>query len=479
MTIANAHRRHYLFGQPLDDCWELIPDPGWTCDVTPGCARFKSTIAGRAEVFLRPCLIDGDTLEIGFVPGARRAGLFRFGLQVGFEYITCELDFKTGDLAIHTHEAHKRQPRFSGRVATRFKTLSVVRERDALLGLPYAGSSVTLLFDGKPGARVGQIDFLPESLFMFSLQGPGEYSLSHLTITGLPRPRPEYANVGVWKQDSKPTTRENVDALINGVQQAAQAGVRILVTPETSLTGLRTGHPEMTDKALTASELRRFQDAVARTKNAPYTLIGYPEFISGKEVEGAEVDEVLVNTHRFVRPDGTLGPRMAKVHVCEEGMWHGRSYNLQRVEGVEVALGVCHDGHYQDVWSTGVMGGARVCLHPANGGRLSGDIPSLVNGWKGLGSGLDSFWLRVNGGGGAAIIYPTSNRKVPNTILAVTPDLTEKSPTYPKYSDQGDQLAHARIRLWDASGCYPLRTLRAGAKAYAAWSSLMPTVVDV
>lgn len=30
----------------------------------------------------------------------------------------------------------------------------------------------------------------------------------------------------------------------------------------------------------------------------------------------------------------------------------------------------------------------------------------------------------------------------------------------------GDQLAYARIRLYDASGCYPLRTLRVGKDAY-------------
>ena len=38
---------------------------------------------------------------------------------------------------------------------------------------------------------------------------------------------------------------------------------------------------------------------------------------------------------------------------------------------------------------------------------------------------------------------------------------------------------NARIRLYDASGCYQLRTLRAGKKAYETWSSLIPPLVDV
>lgn len=477
--MPTPYRRHYSFGQPLDDCWELIPDPGWTCDISPGAAHFHSTIAGNAEVFLRPCLIDDDIVEIGFVPGATRSGVFRFGFQVGFEYITCELNLTTGQTTIHTHEAHKKQPRISGKVATKFNNLRLIRQRDVLPGLPYAGAAITLLLDGQPAATVHQIDFLPESLFMFSLKGPGEYSLSHLTIAGPARPRPEFINLGVWKQDSKPSTAQNVDSLIEGVRQAAAAGVQILVTPETSLTGLRIGHPEMFDKRLTQRELERFQKAVNNISEAPYTLIGYPEYVSGREVEGAEIDEVMLNIHRFVRPDGTLGPRMAKVHVCEEGMWHGRGYNLQRVAGVEVAVGVCHDGHYQDVWSVGVMGGARICLHPANGGKLRGKIPDITSSYRGHGTAFDSFYAFVNGGGGGYINYPTTNRKVPDTLLAVTPDLRQDAPSYPEYKDLGDQLAHAKLRLYDASGCYPLRTLRAGKKAYETWSKLIPDVVEV
>jgi predicted amidohydrolase len=286
-------------------------------------------------------------------------------------------------------------------------------------------------------------------------------------------------NVGLWQQNIKPTTAENVSALLEGVRQAAEAGVEILVTPETSLIGLRPDHSDWTDKAHIQAALRDFQEAVSKVPNAPYTLIGYPDWIPGSEVEGAEIDEVMVNCHRFVKPDGTLGPRMAKVHVCEEGMWHGRNYNVQRVCGVEVAVGVCHDGHYTDVWATGVMAGVRLCLHPSSGGNLSGSIPRVIDSFRSLGTRYDAFWVRVNAGGGAAIVYPTSNRKQPETILAVPKDLTEENPTYPEYSPMGDLLAHARLRLWDATGCYPLRTLRSGKQHYELWSSLIPEIQEV
>ncbi len=141
-------------------------------------------------------------------------------------------------------------------------------------------------------------------------------------------------------------------------------------------------------------------------------------------------------------------------------------------------MGVCHNGHYQDVWAVGVMAGARLCLHPAAGGILKGKIPEIINMYRGLGENLDSFWVRVNAGGGSAIIYPCKNRKHPEIILAVPEDLTEKNPSYPDYSYMGDLFAKARIRLWDATGCYPLRTLRNGLK-YTVWKQLIPEIQEV
>ncbi len=235
---------------------------------------------------------------------------------------------------------------------------------------------------------------------------------------------------------------------------------------------------ELNNREHIQSELLRFQKEVSKIKNAPYTLIGYPEWIPGKFVEGSTIEKVKVNCHRFVRPDGTLGPMMAKVHSYEEGFWHGRNYNLQKVCGAEIAVGICHYGHYQNVWATGVMAGARLCLHPAAGGKLKGKIPEILNSMRSAGTSLDAFWVRVNAGGGSAIVYPCKNRKQPETILAVPDDLTEKNPSYPEYSYKGDLFAKARIILWDATGCYPLRTLRNGHK-YKIWKKLIPKIQEV
>jgi hypothetical protein len=141
---------------------------------------------------------------------------------------------------------------------------------------------------------------------------------------------------------------------------------------------------------------------------------------------------------------------------------------------------VCHDLNYSDTWGTGVMAGARLCLHPAAGGLPAGTIDEIrQRNTEGHGSAMDAFWVHVNAAGGSAIYYPRTNARVRERIVAATKDLTKHNPSYPEYASMGDQFAHARIRLYDANGSFPLRTLRAGSKAYECWSKLIPDIVDV
>ncbi len=476
--------RYFLshdLSRTLDAGWEVLPGPAWTFEQGPCGALMTAKEPGRHLVYVRSCSMPGDTTRVVFDQASPRKGRFLIGLQAGFELIELWVDFQTGLMELNTHEYHKPQPRLKGKAPVGVKVLEVVRETCAMPGLEYEGCRITVLADGVQVAQSEPIDFLPEALLTLGFDGPGRVVIKAVEIQGPARPRPEYVNLGVWQQSIKPTTRENVDALLEGVRQAAQAGVKILLTPETSLTGLRPDSPELADEEAIQRELRRFQAGVQAINNAPYTLVGYPEWLDGRDVEGAQLEKVKVNAHRFVRPDGSLGPGMAKVHSCEAGLWHGRKYNLQRVAGVEIALGVCHDGRYQDVWTTGVMAGARVCFHAISAGKIAdgANIPERLAGYQNLGQNLDAFWVFCNSGGDAGIVYPCRNARVHNTVLATPQALSEQSPTWPVYSYMGDQLAHARIRLYDATGCYPVRTLRNGNAAYKAWSSLMPAVVDV
>lgn len=477
---AAAFFRRCDFTDPADLTWEDCSGPHGRFEVRLGRAKLTHVGEGRAEIYLRPCHQPGDELEWRLTPGAPRAGTFVFGASAGFEYIRVHIDWDAKRLEIFTHEFHKRQPRLATPIDPAFNRVRFVREEDALPGLPYPGARVTVLLDDQPAITLPAIDFLHESWVMFGVEGTGEVSLESWSVRGRARPRPESLHVGAWQQSIRNSTVENVDALIEGVRQAARAGVQVLVTPETSLTGLRVGDPELDDERLIQEQLRRFREQVAAIPSAPYTLVGYPEWVSGREVEGSDLERVRVNAHRFVRPDGTLGPRMAKVHSCEEGFWHGRRYNVQRVAGAEVAVGVCHDGRYQDVFAVGVMAGARLCLHPVGAGRqVVGRIDDLVRGMDNPGNKLEAFWVRVNVTGPTAIFHPFAHSKTRQALLAIGDDYSPRNPTYPDYSPMGDLLVHANIRLWDATGSYPMRTLRNGSAAYRVWSQLVPPIQDV
>ena len=477
--MTSQYLRSYDFSEPLDDAWEVVTDDTWSFETSPGQAHFESRAEGPAEVYLRPCSVPGDRIDIALVPGASRRGLFTLGFLTGFEHIRVEVNLANGEIAFHTHEYHKPQPRLSTVANVDFNKISLVTEKDALPGLPFEGWRVTLLLDDEQVAVADQIDFLPETHCFFGFDGPGAVTLASWSIAGRPRPRPEYVNVGIW-QHERDNTHDSVDSLIEGVRRGAEAGVEIMATAETSLTGLRDNDPELDNKDLIQSELTRFCKAVAETPDAPHTLIGYPDWIPGSEVEGATLDWVKVNRHVFVCPDGNLGPPMAKVHSCEQGLWHGRHYNFQRVRGVEVVIGVCHDGHYQDVWGTGVMGGARLCIHPSAGGAPKGLVDEIrLSNKINHEFGMDAFWMHANNGGGSAIYYPRTTARNHERVIVAAKDLTKENPSYPEYRPMGDQFIHARIRLYDASGCYQLRTLRAGKKAYETWSSLIPPLVEV
>ena len=55
-------------------------------------------------------------------------------------------------------------------------------------------------------------------------------------------PVPEYLHVGGYQVLNQPSIEANLQAICRGARQAAEMGIQLLVTPETSLTGLFAEH---------------------------------------------------------------------------------------------------------------------------------------------------------------------------------------------------------------------------------------------
>lgn len=180
--------KEYDFIQPLDAMWEVVPNTDWSFCMADGEALLENQADGEANVYLRPCSGYGDRIEVCLAEGERQ-GVFQFGFLAGFEMIIVKVGFDCGDVEVVTHEYHKVQPRSRTKISTDFSRLALIREADRLPGLPYEGSKLTVLVDGKEALRIGNIDFLPESHIMFGLDGKGRIGLSSFAIRGPERPR--------------------------------------------------------------------------------------------------------------------------------------------------------------------------------------------------------------------------------------------------------------------------------------------------
>jgi len=128
---------------------------------------------------------------------------------------------------------------------------------------------------------------------------------------------------------------------------------------------------------------------------------------------------------------------------------------------------ICHDARYPELWTLPVMFGARLVLHPANGGNVSGTVDAFQSCAKGSTVTSHAFYIHVNGGGGSYIAGPQKY----NNLLAVSPECHKDAATYPQVGPPVEALIHAKIRVHDAFGYWPVRSFRASeevAKSYLA-----------
>ena len=130
---------------------------------------------------------------------------------------------------------------------------------------------------------------------------------------------------------------------------------------------------------------------------------------------------------------------------------------------------ICHDGRYPEVWTLPVMFGARVIVHPANGGKISGSIDAFEAGAKHqVTPTAHAFYLYVNGGGGSFISSPQKH----DNLLAVSEECKRNSKSFPIVGDPQECLVEARINLEEAYGYWPVRSFRASEEIASAYYNL-------
>ncbi|MCK5557416.1 MAG: carbon-nitrogen hydrolase family protein, partial [Candidatus Hydrogenedentes bacterium] len=147
------------------------------------------------------------------------------------------------------------------------------------------------------------------------------------------------------------TPEENLGRILQGVSEAAEQGARIVLFPETALSGFV---PEAIN-ALDWEALKKAEGAIANAAESHNIYVLYGSVTdSGKERP--------FNSAVLVGPDGVEITRYHKM-VPERHFEPGDHLELFEVDGVPCTMIICHDERYPELVRIPVLGGARVLFY--------------------------------------------------------------------------------------------------------------------
>ncbi len=395
---------------------------------------------------------NGDSIEVDFRLSSSRAGEFTFGYSGGFEHALVTLRMSRGRSSLHTTDWTRPQPAVAGSfsVSKRSKHSLRIEKTEGNGGL-VKNANIRAFLDGKEILRAEELNLLPEMQAHLQTK---RVRIERFAHRGRPSSIPDYLHVGGWQMLNTDSIEQNLASLRRGIEQAAEQGVQLLVTPETSLTGLFPRRRVTKDRSAVAEAERELRKTIRGVPDAPYVVVGLPAWERNPD-HRRKLTRYNVST--LYAPDGHAVSTHAKIHSCEPVFWHGYRLHEFDVYGVPVCMHICHDGRYPEVWTLPVMFGARLVLHPANSGEVSGSIDAFEARARTSASTSHAFYVNVNGGGGSYIAGP---QKYDN-LIAVSTECRRDSRTFPTVGRPEECLVHARVRIADAFGYWPVRSFRA------------------
>ena len=444
--------------------------PGWVWPVAadgvesvPGGARLRSTSDEALSVAAEDVHTwNGDAIELTFRPEGDARGALEFGYAGGAERAVAVVDFAASPLALWTSDWRLRQPVASVRI-------DIAPDRDHVLRLRKSDgggnlirmSDLELSWDGRRVIHEPNQDVLPEMGVRLAVRNQAILS-RRFVLYGTQPAVPEYLHVGGYQVLNEPSIEKNLEAMCRGARRASELGIQLLLTPETSLTGLFAEHEVTQNPAPVREAEDKLRKFLAELPDAPFLVVGLPVWHRDPE----HPDRVVrYNVSRVYDPDGAILTDCPKIHSCEVDFWHGQSLNEFEVHGVPVSLNVCHDARYPDTWTLPVMFGARLILHPANGGAPRCSVDGLECLANAAATSSHAFYLHVNGAGGSYLVSPHKYDNLFDTSLESRRD----NAAFPMIGEPVECLLHANLRIHDAFGYWPVRSFRlseASARAY-------------
>ena len=397
---------------------------------------------------------NGDAIELQFQPVTSRRGAMSFGFAGGMEQALVKIDFRKASASLFVSDWSRRSTVATAPIKlTRGKLHTLRIEKTQGRGRLVKMANIRVLLDGKLLLAGDDLNILPELGVQITVE-QSEVRLGRFVHRGAVTGVCEYLHLGGWQMPNVADVSANLSSICRGLTQAAEAGVRLLVTPETSLTGLfpRQAVTKRRQPIQQAEgKLRRF---IHNLPNAPYVVVGLPHWVS---VPDHRLKQTRYNTSRVYDPDGHVHASGAKIHSCEPQFWHGYRLNEFEVDGAPIAMHICHDVRYPDTWTLPVMFGARVNIHPCNGGLVVSTVDAYEAVCTATTQTSHAFYVKVNGGGQSCLVSPQKY----NNLMAAPDECRRDNPAFPMTGPICECLFSARIRVHDAFGYWPVRSFRA------------------
>ncbi|HLH54542.1 MAG TPA: carbon-nitrogen hydrolase family protein, partial [Verrucomicrobiae bacterium] len=167
---------------------------------------------------------------------------------------------------------------------------------------------------------------------------------------------------------AKPLER-NLERALYYIEQAAKEGSRVVLFPESNLTGYYFPEALRQDPEAVQNALERTR---AAAKQAGIWVI------AGTLRKTADR---YLNLAHVIAPDGQIVHEYAKVHMAgrdeQKYCRGGNKLSLFEIDGILCTLVICRDGRHPELYRLPAMAGAQILFHPS---CSSDEIEAVI--WK-------------------------------------------------------------------------------------------------
>lgn len=176
-------------------------------------------------------------------------------------------------------------------------------------------------------------------------------------MSAIERPTPATLQVSCVQLHWAKPLAYNLQRTLHYIEAAADAGSRVVLFPETTLTSYYFPYVITLDQADVDAALARVQ-AAARARDI-WVIVGTLR----------KTPDRYLNIAHVINPKGDIVHEYAKVNMAglDETKYcrGGNKLSLFEIDGVKCTLVICRDGRHPELYRIPAMAGAQILFHPS------------------------------------------------------------------------------------------------------------------